>query len=64
MLNWQSEGGVLSLVWNGRTLLTSSAERPFVTAVKREKTYTASRGTVTTRFGQSIIDVCVAVGTL
>ncbi len=48
MLNWQSEGGVLSLVWNGRTLLTSSAERPFVTAVKREKTYTASRGTVKT----------------
>ena len=48
MLNWQSEGGVLSLVWNGRTLLTSSAERPFVTALRREKSYTAVRGTVKT----------------
>ncbi len=48
MLSWHSKDGVLSLVWNGRTLLTSSGELPFVTAVRREKTYRAVRGTVKT----------------
>ncbi len=48
MLDWRSENGVLSLIRNGRTLLTGSAERPFVTALKREKSYKAVRGTVKT----------------
>ena len=53
MLDWRSENGVLSLIWNGKTLLTSNAERPFITALKREKRYTAVRGTVKTEITET-----------
>ena len=40
------DGGAWSLCWGGQTLLRHTADRPFATAIRREKTYAANRGTV------------------
>ena len=48
MLTSQLEERLWRLATEDGILLEHSAERPFATAVRREKTYTASRGTVKT----------------
>ena len=46
MLTIDCADGHLQLSLNGVTLLSHSAERPFATAVRREKSYQSDRGTV------------------
>ena len=43
-----SESNMLMLRRGKNVLLRHSADRPFASAVRQEKTYTASRGTVKT----------------
>ena len=45
MVRTSFENGWL-LTLDGRTLLEHSPERPFVSAIRREKTYAVHRGTV------------------
>ena len=49
MLRSRVAGSGWRLRLDGELLLSHSAERPFVTAIRQEKAYTADRGTVSTR---------------
>ena len=49
MLRSRVAGSGWRLRLSGELLLSHSAERPFVTAIRQEKAYTADRGTVSTR---------------
>ena len=48
MMKLDLSPGHLTLFLDGRAALTHSPERPFVTAVRREKSYVSDRGTVKT----------------
>ena len=51
MLQTSYDGG-WTLLYDGKVLLEHSAERPFAAAVRREKTYSVSRGTVKERVAE------------
>lgn len=46
MLSFSVDGPRFTLSHNGRAILIHSAEHPFATAIRREKTYESNRGTV------------------
>jgi sulfoquinovosidase len=52
MLKTQSDGG-WNLLCDGRLLISHSEEAPFAVAVRQEKIYTASRGTVKTEVAEA-----------
>ena len=46
MLSFQNQSNGRTLVFGDRQVLSHSSDHPFATAIKREKTYEANRGTV------------------
>ena len=46
MLSFQNRSGCLTLMSGERQVFFHSPEHPFITAIRREKTYEANRGTV------------------